>query len=235
MQNLRIEWMGLVWLGFLASQACGGTTGDSPTASNGTGAVSGSSAVGGSGTGALSTGGIPVAGSSGNYSGGRPPTGGNANITGGFTQFGGYSTQGGYPLFGGYPPTGGAAYLSGGTAPTGGAVNPTGGTATSTGGTTNSMGGWATGGVPATLPPNGASCICALADIVVTVGSWLPVLCKSDNPNECTLQKAYCGQTCAGDPGCGANCVTGDFTYPFTDADTYSYGSCAVIIRCPKP
>ena len=101
---------------------------------------------------------------------------------------------------------------------------------------------WPTGGYTATggfstggTSPNGATCLCLLAESLHMPGGLPQVACTSANPNDCTLQKAYCGQTCAGDSGCAATCIEVFVSQPFDDAATYSWGSCTVIIRCPAP
>jgi hypothetical protein len=157
------------------------------------------------------------------------PMGGAPSGGGSFEALGGSST-GGAPSWGGSFEDG-----TGGMA-TGGIYTATGGTATggtATGG--NATGGNATGGTFTEAPPNGATCLCLLAESLHLPGGWPQAACSSDNPNDCTLQKAYCGQDCAGDSTCGANCIA-DFSFQaFDDAATFSYGSCTVIIRCPAP
>jgi hypothetical protein len=155
--------------------------------------------------------------------GGVPPTGGYS--TGGHSlPSGGYSTGGHSMPTGGYS-TGGYSTSSGGYS-TGGHSMPSGGYST---------GGTATGGTFSEQPPNGATCLCLLAESLHMPGGWPQAACTSVNPNDCTLQKAYCGQSCAGDANCGVTCIAGFSEHAFDDAATYSYGSCAVIIRCPAP
>jgi len=59
--------------------------------------------------------------------------------------------------------------------------------------------------------------------------------CDSSNPSNCTLQKAYCGQTCAADPTCGTSCIDTFRSHAFDDAATFTWGSCTVTIRCVAP
>ncbi len=112
-----------------------------------------------------------------------------------------------------------------------GGQGPSGGRFTAQGATVT--GGTATGGTYSEPPPNSAKCICALAERLYMPGGYPPVGCTSTDPNDCTLQKAYCGQTCAGDTSCGATCIGTFSGQAFEDAETYVYGSCSVIIRCP--
>jgi hypothetical protein len=119
---------------------------------------------------------------------------------------------------------------------TGGGWN-TGGVAVAFGGYPSSTGGWwsETGGAYSEPPPNGATCLCRLAESLMVVGGWQTAGCTSDDPNNCTLEKAYCGQTCAADANCALSCFADFPAQVFNDAATYSYGSCNVIIRCPAP
>jgi hypothetical protein len=217
--------MVLAALWFIASPACGDTTGDNSTAS----AAGGTS---GTETGGGVTGGVP---NGGMHSDGSQPSSGGAVSSGGYrmaeaggTYFG--TTGGTWVTTGGIPATGGSS--TGGSAESGG--TSTGGASSPTGGT-QGTGGLSTGGIYSEQPPNGATCLCLLAERLHLPGGSPQAACTSVNPNDCTLQKAYCGQTCAGDAGCGVSCIAGFSEHAFDDAATYSYGSCTVIIRCPAP
>jgi hypothetical protein len=140
---------------------------------------------------------------------------------------------GGSPIWGtgGAYPTGGRyIFPTGGAMPTGGAPNPTGG-AVSTGGVAC----W----TPIVPTPNGHTCICALANALtqayqsgICINSNA-ASCSSNSPNDCTLQKAYCGQTCAGQAiSCSTDCVAGFADHGFSDSTTYTSGSCTVTINC---
>lgn len=151
---------------------------------------------------------------------------------------GGSAGTGGSPGIGGATSTGGAATTGGVTSrcdfgcPTGGAV--------STGGLPATGGYVATGGAANqwNTPPNGHTCICALAESLTETnqdGSFLGYAsCSSNTPSDCTLEKAYCGQTCNGQPlSCGNTCIAGFSEQGFLDSSTYTSGSCTTTIHCP--
>ena len=144
------------------------------------------------------------------------------------------------------PTTGGVSPSVGGyPQQTGGWLGVTGGAPVGWGGYPVQAGGWwmgtggyymeQTGGSYSEAPPNGATCLCRLAESVRVPNSWMTATCSSDDPNICSLEKAYCGQTCAGDATCGESCISTFSGHAFSDAATYTYGSCNLIIRCPAP
>jgi hypothetical protein len=181
------------------------------------------------------TGGVTNAGAS--TTGGALSVGGYPIQVGGFMSYGGYPVQaGGHPTAQGGSPNTGGAYVEFGGYPVawGGYPPNTGGT--ETGGAWQwGNGGSETGGAYSEPPPNGATCLCLLAESLRVAGGWQTAGCSSDDPNNCTLQKAFCGQTCAGNASCGESCIATFSSQVFNDAATYSYGSCNVIIRCPAP
>ena len=108
----------------------------------------------------------------------------------------------------------------------------------------------ATGGMPATggllhtggksatagAPANGHQCICALANALEPYSA----ACTSNTPNDCTLQRAYCGETCAvestdasSSTDCEVSCIANFASQSFTDLSSYTSGSCTVVILCP--
>jgi hypothetical protein len=220
MTPIQTRVIGSALLAFLLLPNCGGNSDNNTNAgAGGTVNVGGISSPSGSGgAGAWVTGGLPgTGGYFGPKTGGAPPfdtgTGGAPpNSTG---------TGGKAPGTGGVPSTGG-------TLGTGGYDNySTGGTVT-TGGAVQNTGGAGTGGAP----PNGHTCLCALADSLEP--SWSVTGCTSASPNDCTLQKAYCGQTCAGQVlDCGTYCMETFTGQGFLDASTYTSGSCTVTVHCP--
>jgi hypothetical protein len=209
MSQIRTKRFTLAALALLATANCGGNADDGTNKGRG----------GASNSGGATDGNVPPAeggwhstppATGGDGDGGYPATGGDGDggypATGG-TAIGGYTATGGKAI-GGYPATGGRSEATGGTA-TGGS-EPTGGAYT--------------GG-----PPNGHTCICALADMLIGATN-----CTSNSPNDCTLQKAYCGQTCAGQPTtCGTDCIANFPGQGFVDNSTYTSGSCTATIRCP--
>lgn len=240
MTKLRLGTLGLLAVALFSLPNCGG---NSDTGTNNSIGGSAGLPTGGAG-GVVGGGGVGTGGNSMSPTGGKPPTGGMP-ATGGRTPIGiGGSSiatgTGGMPATGGNPPTGGSkAAFTGGMPATGGKASLTGGMpatggAEETGGSPPNTGGAPTGGASA----NGHQCVCALADSLDPPESVAG--CTSNTPNDCTLEKAYCGQTCAGqatDAGqstnCAVSCIANFASQAFTDLATYTSGSCTVTIRCP--